>query len=140
MGNWIRVKIEGNCDAADVAALQKALTLEEDFSNFHCLINGGIYGLPNWAAESIDAVGNLFERDYDAEDVAYTLEQLAKVAPSLNVSVHVGGGRQSKICVATVVLQEGKVNIAEPEIEEIPEIDEEQLSKHLRQAIMTQFQ
>ena len=31
MGNRIRVKIEGNCDAADVATLRKALTMDKDF-------------------------------------------------------------------------------------------------------------
>ena len=137
MKSWVRVEIQGSCREAEVSALQKALTPGE---TFHSLTSLGIYGLPNWAAPSIYAVGNLSERSLGAEEVAVALARLAEVAPSLNVSVHVGGERQSKICVATVVLQEGKVNIAEPEIEEIPEIDEEQLSKHLRQAIMTQFQ
>lgn len=132
MGNWIRVKIEGNCDAADVVALRKALTLEKDFSNFHCLTNGGICGLPNWAAESIDAVGNLFERDYDEEDVADTLEELAEIAPSLNVRVHMGEDNEGNKCVATVGIRGGKSYIVEPEIEEIPEIDQEQMLENLK--------
>ena len=132
MGNWIRVKIEGTCDAADVAALMKALTLEKDFSNFHCLISGGIRGLPNWAAESIEAVGNLAESGYIEEDVADTLEELAEIAPSLHVRVHMGDDNEGSKCVATVRLREGKSYIVDPEIEEIPEIDQEQMLENLK--------
>lgn len=136
MGNWKRVKVEGTCEPSDVGALRNALTMAKDYSNFHCLIcSGGICGLPNWAAEKIEAVGNLAERDYDEESVSETLEELAKVAPSLAVRVHIGEDNEGSKCVATVGIRGGKSYIVEPEIAEIPELDEEQMKRNMMQAM-----
>ena len=137
MKSWVRVEIQGSCREAEVSALQKALTPGE---TFHSLTSLGIYGLPNWAAPSIYAVGNLSERSLGAEEVAVALARLAEVAPSLNVTVNVGGERQSDVCVKTVALQEGKVSMLDPEVVRVPGVCEEQLSERLNIAVLSLFQ
>jgi hypothetical protein len=137
MGNWKRVKIEGSCSAADVKTLRDALTMGKDYSNFHCLVHtGGIAGLPNWAGETIDAVGNLAERGYDQDDIEEVLLEIAAVAPSLAVKVHVGDDNESDRCVATVVLSGQRVEIVEPEIETIPEMSQDQMHRNLLSQLM----
>lgn len=139
MGNWTTVNIVGTCDAQDIEALKVALTMKDDYSNFHCLINsGGICGLPDWAREKIDVVGNLAERDYGADSVRGTLEEIAKTAPSLSVKVHVGGDYEDKKCVATVVLRDGKALVEDPEIEEIRDIEPMQMHGTMLTALMGQ--
>ena len=124
MGNWRRVKIEGTCDREHVEALREALTLRDDLDNFHCLIHTcGIFGLPNWAALKIAAVGNLAERGYDEDSIAATLQELSTVAPSLKVCVHVGGDNEADDCVATVVLAEGAAEIIGPQIDTLPAVE-----------------
>lgn len=138
MKSWVRVEIQGSCREVEVSALQKALIL--GLEPLHSLTSLGIYGLPNWAAPSIYAVGNLSERSLGAEEVAVALARLAEVAPSLNVTVNVGGERQSDVCVKTVALQEGKVSMLAPEVVRVPRVCEEQLSERLNIAILSQFQ
>lgn len=139
MGNWTTVNIVGTCGAEDIDALTKALTMDSDYGNFHCLINsGGMCGLPDWAREKIDVVGNLSERDYDADSVRRTLEEIAKTVPSLCVKVHVGGDYEDKNCVATVTLKGGKALITDPEIEEIREIEPMQMHGQFFNALMGQ--
>lgn len=124
MGNWRRVQIVGTCDSTEVAALRKALTFDVRTGlNFHCLVDGGLGGLPNWAAKEINAVGNLAERDYGFEDVKETLEELAKVAPSLNVTVHCGGDYEDATCLVSIVLVHGKATIEPARVEQIPETE-----------------
>ncbi len=120
VGNWKRVQIQGTCPADQAAALRAALNPGRDFENFHCLVNGGAMGLPNWAAEKIEAVGNLAERGYDEESVANTLEGLAEKAPGLEVVVHVGADYEKDECVASVALVGGKATVTEPKVEKIP--------------------
>ena len=131
MGNWTRVKIEGTCSAKDVPALGEALDPGKDWENFHCLVCGGICGLPNWASSQIDVVGNLAERDYNAESVAETLIELMKIAPTLSVKVHVGGDYESDECVATVTANNGTAKVGEPEVTKIPELDAEVMQSNM---------
>lgn len=137
MGDWRRVQIIGTCDAAEVAALARAIRFDLNDRNqeFYCLTStGGIAGLPLWPAEHISAVGNLAERDYDEDDVRRDLNRLAKIAPSLSVKVHVGGADEEDECVATVVLEDEVASIIGPEINDIPDIDYEQMrANFLRQ-------
>lgn len=139
MGNWQRVKIIGTCAAAEVPALQQRLDLRDlrsNLDNFGPLSHvGGLCGLPLWAAEQIEAVGNLAERDYDAEAVGRHLGTLAAVAPSLAVKVHVGGDYESATCVATVQLANGEVTVLPPEVATIEEIDQGQISQALLGAL-----
>lgn len=125
MGNWRRVQIVGTCDSTEVAALHKATTFDRNkLDSFHCLLGGvGLAGLPNWAAKDIDAVGNLAERGYSFEDVRDTLQDLAKVAPSLNVTVHCGGDYEDDTCLVSVVLLHGKARIEPARIDKIPEVE-----------------
>jgi hypothetical protein len=123
MGNWRTVQIIGACGAADVPALKRAISVAPDYSNFHPLLGGlGLAGLPVWAAEAINAVGNLAERGYDVDDVANTLRDLAMQVPSLAVKVHCGGDYESRACIATVTLAAGAVSVGPAEIAELPDI------------------
>ena len=132
MGNWMTVNIKGICGIEDLDALRKALEHGKDYENFHCLVGGGICGLPNWASKEINAVGNLAERDYSVQDVAEQLEKLHKIAPSLLVDVHCGGANESKICQKTVrLLPEGKVEIVGALQPEIPELDKDVMAKNM---------
>lgn len=137
MGDWMSVEIVGTCAADEVAALRKAITTDADLTNFHCLCGGtGIAGLPMWAAEKIDAVGNCAERDYDAESVQRTLEKIAVKVPSLAVKVHCGGPYEDKKCVATVTLFECKATIGAPEVETVREISEAQMQQNFLNSMM----
>ena len=136
MGNWRSISIVGTCDESEVEALEKAITYGEDYSNFHCLVNtGGLGSLGNWARSSINAMGNLSERDYSVEDVAERLRLIAETAPSLAVKVHCGGDWESKDCVATVTLQDGTTAIGEPEIDTIPALSDDAIAGRLYQQL-----
>lgn len=127
MGNWTTVNIVGTCAESEVAELRKALDPGRDYRNFHCLVCGGICGLPNWAGTNINATGNLAERGYNAESVREQLEVLAMVAPSLAVKVHVGGENESSECVATVTLANMVATVGPPEVASITKPSDEQL-------------
>jgi len=136
MGNWTTANIVGTCDGSEVAALRKALDPGRGFENFHCLVCGGIGGLPNWANTTIKACGNLAERDYGAEDVREQLQELAKVAPSLAVKVHVGGDHESEDCVATVTLAAGVAVVGPPEQAKVAKPSDEQMKANLMKQLM----
>lgn len=128
MGNWRTVHIIGTCHADDVPRLQAALTPAPDYSNFHCLLGGvGLFGLPNWADEQIDATGNLAERGYDPEDVQRQLVKLGAIAPSLTVIVHCGGDYEDTTCVASVVLENGSAEVKPPLIADVGAISDDQI-------------
>lgn len=125
MGIWTTVNIVGTCDRSEVSALRAAIDPGRNYENFHCLSCGGLAGLNNWASEIINAAGNLAERDYDAESVRETLEELAKKVPSLKVKVHVGRAGESLECVNTVTLDAGKAVMGPPEIQTLQEKSQE---------------
>jgi len=132
MGNWRRVQIIGTCDSADVPKLREALKPTDDYSNWHCLMNGGLCGLPPWASEQINVVGNLAERDYTPHSVAETLLKLLGIAPSLDVKVHCGGDYESDTCINTVTARSAPlVAVLEPEVATIPEISADQMNGNL---------
>ncbi len=140
MGNWRTVKLEGTCDARHVAALREVIDLSgRDYDNpdrSHrygpWAFGGGICGLPLWAAEEINATGNVYERGFSLEDIRSHLDKLAFVAPSLKLKVHCGGDYEDKKCIATIVCApQLNTHIAKPEIETIPEIDEQQMEHNL---------
>lgn len=137
MGNWTTVHISGMCDKKDLPALKKAIDKGNDYENFHCLCNtGGLCGIGDWVNEDISVVGNLAERDYGQDDIKDKLQDLAKIAPSLTLKVHVGGDYESLDCVATVVCAEGEVNINSPEINKLPSIPQGQIHGNLMMALM----
>ena len=137
MGNWTTVHISGTCKEEDLPALKKAVNTGDDWEAFHCLCNtGGLCGLGDWTGETMSAIGNLAERDYSADDVAEQLKELAKVAPSIDLIVHVGGDYESLDCVATVKCKDGAVTMHEPEITTLPSIPQEQIEGNLMKALM----
>ncbi len=139
MGNWRRVQIVGTCDRADVPKLREALEPGVDYQNFHCLCCGGIAGLPNWASETINAVGNLGERDYTPQSVADQLLKLLAVAPSLNVKVHCGNDYEADDCIKTVIAKTAPVvAVVDPEITIIPETPTGQMQRNMMQQLMRQ--
>ena len=138
MGNWRRVNIVGSCDPEDIPALAKALDPGREYENLHCLSNGGIVGLPMWAARKINATGNLAERNYTVQDVADQLEELAVIASSLAVKVHCGADFEKSECIATITLSEGKATIGDAEIQEIPETPKEQRGTNLLTQLVKQ--
>ncbi len=89
-----------------------------------------------WAAKTIDASGNLAERDYSVESVAKTLEDLAKVVPSLAVKVHCGGDYEDKTCINTITLADGKATIGKPEVETIAGVSDETMRRNMMAALM----
>ena len=119
MGNWRTVQIEGTCDAADVPALKEYLAVDFSDPRWGPLHNGGMGGLPNWAAEKIEACGNLGERDYTVENVRDELLKMSGVAPSLFARIHCGGDNESTTCVATVTISRGYAVTHEPKVEEV---------------------
>ena len=132
MGNWTTVHISGTCNAEDVPALKAAVNVGESWKAFHCLCNtGGICGLGDWADEEMSVTGNLAERDYGVKDVAGQLRELARIAPSLTLKVHVGGEYESLDCVATVNCINGSVTIDDAEIKTLTPIPQGQIEANL---------
>ncbi len=138
MGNWRTVQIVGTCNGVDVPKLRAAIRWDsKSMQGFHCLMyTGGICGLGNWAAEKISAISNLAERDYSVKAVAKTLGELAKKAPSLKVKIHCGDDNESKKCIATITLEDGKATVGKPEIKKSPEIPKGQMALNLRRQLM----
>lgn len=135
MGNWMTIRIIGTCAGSDLPALERAIRYNyrdsETPDNFTCLSHtGGLAGLPMWARENIDVVGNCAERDFYPGDVAEALMELVKKAPSLSVKVHCGGSYESQECVATVTLENGIATVGDPEVGSVGEISEAQMVDH----------
>lgn len=134
MGNWRTVQIIGSCSKEDTSALRKAIIYDihsDARQEFYCLSHtGGLAGLPMWPAETINAIGNLAERGYAVNDIAEALRELVQIAPSLSVKIHCGGEWESKSCVTTIHLKDGKITINPPEIEVLPDPPEEQWIAH----------
>ena len=107
----------------------------DSLDNFHCLSydpsTPSLYGINGWVKETISAIGNLSERDYNVEDVVEQLKKLSIVAPSLNLVVHCGGEYESKECVATVILSNGNVETKEPQIDRLMEVSDSQMMGNL---------
>lgn len=128
MGNWRTVRIVGTCDAEDLDALRDAIQVGPQLQRMHCLSSGsGMCGLGDWPSTDIDVTGNLFERDYDVQDVADTLEKLVQVAPSLDIVVHCGGDYESTAVENTIVVSLGRVSIEDPQVETTGSISETEM-------------
>lgn len=131
MGDWMTVSIRGHIDSAEAEAAQAFVFIGRDWDRFHCLCqfdNHGFRGagLGMWipaAGGDIKAYGNLSERGYGPHAVAETLEELAKVAPSLTLKVHCGGSYESTDCTATVTLKDGLAVVGDPELADIQDPD-----------------
>lgn len=120
MGNWRTVNLRGQMAEADIEKANEFLNPGEDYRHWTCMsFSSGLAGLGHWPAEVINADGNLSERDYSVDDVAETLRDLVKVAPSLELKVHCGGEYESEECLATVTVANGEVSIGAPEVPKV---------------------
>jgi hypothetical protein len=157
MGNWRTVQIVGGMLAEEVHALREELNQvlrpgwgggfshryaqdNAQLEKFGPLSNtGGLCGIGDWPAPSINAVGNLAERDYSPCDVADHLEKLRKVAPSLGVMIHCGGERESPLCGVTVVLLEGRIEELPPMIKTLGDIPKLQIENNMLRALLRPY-
>lgn len=135
MSNWKRVKVEGTCAETEIDTLRKLLDADFVSNDWGPLCCGGLFGLPNFALETFDVIGNLGERDYDADGVRVHLAFLCERVTSLRCRVHVGADYESNECVATVVADGHTIYVAEPAIDRIPEISEEQIFGQLNKQL-----
>ena len=141
--NRLQAEAAAALDALSVEGLRRSIVPAKgiDFCSNDTLgftplsMTGGMCGLADWPAEVINAVGNLAERGYDEDSVKETLEEISKHVPSLKLKVHMGGDNESKDCVATVVLENGKATIEKPELEKIPEVSETQFMGQMMKAL-----
>ncbi len=135
MGNWTTVNIVGTCPANEVSKLSEYVNRynsSDDWDNFHCLsATNGLCGLGDWPATEIDAAGNLAERDYSTGSVAEQLEIIGNLCPNADIKVHVGGDYETLDVINTVHLKAGIVEIKEPEIPTLKELDQETIKRRL---------
>ena len=127
MGNWKTVNLRGTLAAGEVEAAKQHLRLKDDYSNFGPLSIGvsGLSGLGDWVRQSINADGNLAERNYGVDSVADHLREVVAVAPSLTLKVHCGGEYEDTKCIATITVSDGQVTVGDPEVEVVNSIDED---------------
>ena len=127
MGNWRTVNVVGTMSAEHAAKLRRLLdwgdyvtVVDEPPRDAECLSfstrHPGLCGLGDWPAETMNAAGNLHERDYSVEDVATALRVLIHHAPSMLLKVHCGGEYEADECVATISVGEGLVVVGKPEV------------------------
>jgi hypothetical protein len=136
MGDWTTVNIIGSCAENEVAALKAEVDIGENYNKFHSLCNtGGLCGLGSWPAKKMFVSGNLAERGYDADDVADTLTELVKVAPSLDLKVHIGDHHESTKCIKTVTVKDGVVTLGDPEVDELVEQPQDVVNGRLLKAL-----
>lgn len=142
MGDWMTVNIYGHIDPEDVPAAHRFIDPPDMWADgaFHCLINtGGLAGLGLWIPASggpFSAFGNLAERNYSVQDVADTVTELARVAPSLALKIMCGGPYESLDCVATILAGGGMPTmITGPEVERLEPIPDAQMTANLIRAL-----
>ena len=140
MGNWRTVHITGTCAASEVAALRAAVRSDQrnDWANHGPLCFGAsLCGLSFWPAETFDATGNLWERDYTPEDVAEHLRELLAVAPSLTMTVHCGGDYEDTVCIATVTCAGGVVAVGPPAVADVGSLTPEEIERNMIMALLS---
>lgn len=130
MGNWRTVNIKGRMDATeakDAIEFLKKVAREYCDEPVDCFaIGNSLCGLNQWIQDdgTIDAIGNLFERDFDNDDIEEALKCLAEKYPSMELTLHSGSDWESLVCSATFHVKDGEVERCEPEIKELHKISE----------------
>lgn len=131
MGDWMTITMAGAVAADQVEPLRARLRYwyaepgqpEYDWSRFTPLsyneTRPGLCGIGEWPAETVQARGNLAERDYSVQDVADCLTELVQLAPSMTLKVHCGGPYESTTCTATITVAAGQVTLGPPEVAEV---------------------
>lgn len=141
MGNWRTVNIEGTVSKEEARGMIEFLRDDDDkdwgspweTSAAPFVMNRSMCGLNQWVKEdgTINAIGNLSERDFDNDDIEYALQYLASMFPSLSITLHSGSDYESLQCSATFHVHEGKVERCEPEVDVIKEIPSSQIQMNL---------
>jgi hypothetical protein len=125
MGNWRTVNIRGHIAKSDVKSIVDYLSNDDCWETLAACLHIGrsCYGLNTWIKEdgTIDAVGNLAERDFDNDDIEGALRHLAGMYPSLELTLHSGSDWEELPCTATFHVSNGEVKRCAPEIEELEE-------------------
>lgn len=141
MGNWRRVWIVGTFPADQVEPLRAAFSKPEnpcdDWPEYHPLLIGvGLASLGNWPAPVVNAVGNLYERDFSPEDVRDACERyVIPVAPGADLKIHCGGDYESAECVGTVTVADGTATLGKAEVKTLPEIPVEVVNSRFLNAV-----
>ena len=133
MGNWRTVNITGSMDPREAKDMIDFLTYGDNWSKWDTdaaplLINESLCGLNQWVSDNgtIDAIGNLAERDFDNGDIEKALIYLAQKYPSMKLTLHSGSNWEELQCTATFHVEGGVVRRCEPEVEMIHAIPEGQ--------------
>ena len=127
MGNWRTVDMKGSIDKESVRDIRSFLSVErlrkcEGATGTMCFTMGhSLCGLNRWVNDdgSIDVSANLYERDFDNDDIEKALNILAKRYPSLSLTLHSGSDWESLACSATFHVKDGIVIRCPPEVEMI---------------------
>lgn len=123
MGNWRTVDMVGHIDKSDVENIRSYLRSDKNEASCFTMGEPSLCGLNQWVNDdgSIDVSANLYERDFDNEDIKYSLEVLASMYPSLSLTLHSGSDYESTVCSATFHVRNGTVVMCPPEVEKIRE-------------------
>ena len=122
MGNWRTVDMKGRIAGKDVDDIRAFLSNDRDCGDAWCFTMGhSLCGLNQWVNNdgSIDVSANLYEREFDNDDIESALQILAVRYPSLDLTLHSGSDYESTVCSATFHVKDGVVTRCAPEVETI---------------------
>ena len=68
---------------------------------------------------TIDAKGNVYERDCEVDDLLNELTALSNKFRTLEMLLHIGGDYESTLCKATIKVENGVVELLEPQLKEV---------------------
>ena len=119
MGNWRTVDMRGKISQKDAADIRDFLSDDGKCGDAWCFTIGvRLFGLNDWINDdgSIDVSGNLYERDFDNDDIEKALKVLADRYPSLDLTLHSGSDWENLECSATFHVHHGEVQRCAPEV------------------------
>jgi len=119
MGNWRTVDMTGKIERSDVADIRKFLSKDTLCGEAWCFTIGkSLCGLNCWVNDdgSIDVSANLYERDFDNDDIEAALKVLADRYKSLELTLHSGSDYEELECTATFHINNGIVTRCLPEV------------------------
>ena len=113
----------GRIDKSDVENIRSYLSSDKNEAWCFTMGEPSLCGLNQWVNDdgSIDVSANLYERDFDNEDIKNALEILASMYPSLSLTLHSGSDYESTVCSATFHVRNGAVVMCPPEVQNIRE-------------------
>lgn len=146
MGDWRTIELKGNVhNEEDVNKIIKYLTVSRetynseayDYGIYYLQFGTGLCGINQWVNEdgTIDICGNVYERDCEVEDLQSELTILANKFHSLDMVLHVGDNYESKDCVVSFMVKNGKVEKVDPMISELSGIDNGRMMSNLFKAL-----